>query len=533
MKKLPLGMQSFRKIIEGDCVYVDKTQYVYDLINDSSYYFMSRPRRFGKSLLLSTIGDAFSGERELFKGLALYDSGFNFEKHPVIRLDMSTLTYKTPETLEQSLLMELKAHAETEGIEITYDMPPDVFKTLIRKLYLKYNKGVVVLIDEYDKPILEHLDDIEVAETIRKNLRNFYGMLKPLDEYLKFTFITGVTKFTKTSIFSELNNLRDITLSKNYAGICGIAIEDLNTYFSEHIKHLEASEELKQYDSISDEILAWYDGYSWDGKTRFINPFSLLNFFREAKFEEYWFDSGTPKFLMDLIKKRPEGYKDLNNIKMSERGMNSFNIQNLAVGPLMFQSGYLTVKEVLPGTAPAIYLLDIPNHEVRSAFNINILIEFTGKDEVFAESVYSDVKSSLEAGNLQGMLDVLKSLFSSIPYQLHISNEYYYHSIFYAVLNLLGFKMSAEVSVSGGIVDGILELGGRVYVMELKYKRCKNDASQEEKRELFDEALSEGMKQIEDRGYCKKYEGSGKAVYRVAFAFLGRSDIEMAVEVFG
>jgi len=531
MKNLPLGIQNFRKIIEGDYIYVDKTQYIHNLINESSYYFLSRPRRFGKSLLLSTIDEAFGGDRELFNGLALYDSGFNFEKHPVIRLDMSTLTHKTPETIEQSLLKELKARAEADGIEITYDMLPDVFKTLIRKLYSKYNKSVVVLIDEYDKPILEHLDDIEVAETIRKNLRNFYGVLKPLDEYLRFTFITGITKFTKTSIFSELNNLRDITLDDAYSNICGIEVGDLDKYFHDHIEHLATIKKFERYESITEKILAWYDGYSWNGEERVLNPFSLLSFFVKKSFSIFWYASGSPKFLIDLIKRNPEVYVNLNDLTMGEWELDTFDIDKLETEPLLFQTGYLTVKDVIYDSDTPEYLLGIPNFEVRESFNLNILAEFTESGKTLAARAYRRMKEAIETGNPQGMLEILKGLFASIPYQLHIGYEAYYHSIFYCVMNLLGFEMSAEVSVSGGIVDGVLEHGDKVYVMEMKYRHIKPDASPEEKLRLFDEALDEGMRQIAERGYCGKYEGSGKKVYQMAFAFLGRSDIEMAVEV--
>ena len=220
MKKMPLGIQNFRKIIEGDYVYADKTKYVYDLINDASYYFLSRPRRFGKSLLLDTIGEAFGGDKELFNGLWIYNSDFGFEKHPVLRLDMSSITNETPGVLRSELSDELRKRAKAEGFDFDYDTPSAIFKTLIESLCKKYGKGVVVLIDEYDKPILDRLSDIAVAEANMDVLRGFYGILKPMDQYLRMTFITGVTKFTKTSAFSELNNLFDITLTERYANIC-------------------------------------------------------------------------------------------------------------------------------------------------------------------------------------------------------------------------------------------------------------------------------------------------------------------------
>ena len=531
VKKLPFGIQNFRKIIQGDYLYVDKTQYIYTLLNDVSYYFLSRPRRFGKSLLLDTIAEAFNGDKELFKGLYIYDCGYGFEKHPVLRLDMSNIANETPDVLKDSLSKSLLKSIKREGLDIDYDLPSEMFKSLIEDLYIKYNKRVVVLIDEYDKPILDRLDNIEIAEANREVLRGFYGILKSMDPFLRLTFITGVSKFTKTSVFSGLNNLRDITLSKKYSNICGIAVDDLSKYFSEHMERLAALEEFSGYNNIYDEILAWYDGYSWDGKTRVINPYSLLGFFNEERFASFWYASGTPSFLIKLIKEKPSSFLSLNNLEMSEMALDSFDVRKLSIAPLLFQTGYLTVDEMRYRGVMESYLLKIPNLEVRNAFYLNIIAEFTETEEHFTESAYWRIKDCLSVGDLQGMLDTIKSLFASIPYQLHVGLEAYYHSIFYAILSLLGFDVGVEVSVSGGRIDAVLNLDDRIYVIEFKYMDCPHDAPPEVKQELFEKALVEGIKQIADRGYDKKYAQSGKTIYHAAFAFLGRDDIEMRVAV--
>ena len=380
MKKLPVGIQNFKKIIEGDFVYVDKTKYIYDLINGASYYFLSRPRRFGKSLLVDTIGEVFGGDKELFKGLWIYDSDYNFIKHPVIMLDMSRITNETPDIMKKSLLSYLGLCYAKEGLEMTDDIVADAFAKLIIMLYEKSGQKVVVLIDEYDKPILDHLDDIEIAEANRKVIKGFYGILKSMDPYLSFTFITGVTKFTRTSIFSELNNLSDITLSKKYPNICGITIEDLGMYFSDHMEYLSTQEDFRRYENLHDEILAWYDGYSWDGKTRVINPFSLLNFLDQEKFSAFWYASGTPRFLLDLIKQRPDVYTDISELKITEHMLDSVEIDRISIGSMLFQTGYLTIKEVLPGLGAPVYLLDIPNFEVREAFRV--AFAFLGRDNI-------------------------------------------------------------------------------------------------------------------------------------------------------
>jgi len=379
MKKMPLGMQSFREIVESNYVYADKTMYVYELIDGAKYYFLSRPRRFGKSLLLDTISEVFSGDKELFKGLYIYDTDHRFEMHPVIRLDMSNIANKTPEILEKELTISLRKRANEENIEIdiNYDIPSTVFKTLIASLQKKYNKGVVVLIDEYDKPILDHLTDPETAEANRQVIKSFYGILKSMDPFLRFTFITGVSKFTKTSIFSELNNLLDITMTKRYSNICGIETEDLEKYFGEHIRHLSTLDDFKRFDSIHNGILDWYDGYSWDGNTRLINPFSLLSFFLQNRFSGFWYSSGTPTFLIKLIKENPSSFLSLGDLELSERSLDTFDIHKMSIVPLLFQTGYLTVDERRFRGDSESYVLRMPNLEVREAFYLGIIAEFT------------------------------------------------------------------------------------------------------------------------------------------------------------
>ncbi|MCL1918102.1 MAG: ATP-binding protein [Peptococcaceae bacterium] len=533
MKKLPLGIQNFREIIQRKYLYIDKTQYIYNLFHDAKYYFLSRPRRFGKSLLIDTISEVFSGDKDLFRGLFIYDSDYAFEKHPVLRLDMSNISSETSQILKDSLAVALRKRVKGEELDIDSEIPSDIFKNLIESLYEKYKKRVVVLIDEYDKPILDHLANTEQAEANRRVLRGFYGILKSMDPYLEFVFISGVTKFTKTSLFSELNNLLDITLTQKYVNICGIVTDDLNKYFCDHMAHLSSLDDFRRFESLHDEILAWYDGYSWDGKSRVINPFSLLSFFVQERFASFWYASGTPAFLINLLKKRPESFLALKSLEIRERVLDTFDPARMEIEPMLFQTGYLTVKETRFRGAPISYLLTIPNREVEEALYMNIIAEFTEKGDTFAETAYWRIHESLETGDLQSMLDTLKALFASIPYQLHIDREAYYHSIFYAVMSVLGFDMDVEVSTSKGRLDAVLETDDKVYVMEFKYKDCKPDVKEQEQRILFEAALTEGMTQINDRGYCEKYKGKGKMVVQTVFAFLGRDNIEMRTETIG
>ena len=531
MKKLPLGIQSFKKLVEGEYLYVDKTRYIHDLINGASCYFLSRPRRFGKSLLLDTIGEAFGGDKELFKGLWIYDSGYDFPKHPVIRLDMSGTSNETPDILKTSILSHLEMRYRSEGFEFKDSIASDAFRNLILLLHEKYSTGVVVLIDEYDKPILDHITDVKTAAEIRKVLSGFYGILKSMDPCLRFTFITGVSKFTKTSIFSGLNNLTDITMSKKFAGICGVAIEDLGKYFGKHIERLSADEDFRQYGNLYNEILSWYDGYTWDGKTRVINPFSLLNFLEHERFSAFWYSSGTPTFLLDLIKSKPESYINISNTRISEDMLDSVNIEKITVEPLLFQTGYLTVKGVEHALGDLLYLMEMPNREVRRAFNLHILSALADSDDVRTGQMRLDVSAALRSGDMQKLLELLRRFFASIPYQLHVDAEAYYHSLFYAFMTVLGFDMQVEISVSTGRVDAIIELEDKVYVMEFKHENCPPEAGDEEKQKLYNKTLGEAMEQIREKGYSKKYAVSGKAIYEAAFAFIGRGGIEMAHRV--
>lgn len=528
LKKLPLGIQSFSKIINGNYAYADKTQYIYKLIKTGGYIFLSRPRRFGKSLLLDTVSAAFSGDRELFRGLWIYGSDYEFKRRPVIRLDMSGVSNKTPDELEESLAINLKQKlAEAEFDIPSYNIPSDLFITLINNLYKKFNCAVVVLIDEYDKPILDHLDDIVAAEANRKVLKSLYGILKSMDSCLELTFITGVTKFAKTSIFSELNNTFDITLTEDYANICGITSDDLDKVFGNHVEQLLNIDKHKSFEAVRNKILEWYDGYSWDGKTRVINPFSLLSFFMQKRFAAFWYASGTPEFLIKILQHKPESYLALSNPIITELMLDMADLSNIDIEPLLFQSGYLTVAEIINTSGADLYKLDMPNFEVRDAFNTNVVAAFTDKNESQVKQSQIKILSALKNGDLRQILFLLRGLFASIPYELYVSKESYYHSIFYAVMNVLGFKIDSEVSVSGGRADATLELIDKIYVIEFKYVKCERDLEDTDKKAIAETALDKAFEQIKSKGYYKRYLYTGKQVYIAAFAFLGGDEIEM------
>jgi hypothetical protein len=446
---------------------------------------------------------------------------------------MSNISTDTAEIFRNSLKYELKSQIENEGLSIIDGEPPDMFKKLIIELYKKHDKQVVILIDEYDKPILDHLTNEEKAQANRDVIRNFYGVMKSMGAYIRLVFITGVSKFSKTSIFSGLNNLNDITLSKEYANVCGITIEDLDKYFSAHIEDASKIDHFSKFECLKKQILKWYDGYSWDGETRVINPFSLLGFFVQKRFKGFWYETGTPTFLLNILKEKPDTFLTTQPVQMNEIALDTFDINKIFVEPLFFQTGYLTIKEIYydDEDGEVNYILDVPNMEVRRALYLNITALLTETNDVIADSAYLQIRKALRTGDLEGVLTQIKPLFSSIPYNLHIKREAYYHSIFYALMNMLGFDINAEVSTARGRIDATFELADKVYIIEFKYKDCAPDALVEEKRSLFDAALDEGMTQIINKGYADRYKSSGKKIYTAVFVFLGRDEIEMKVSL--
>jgi hypothetical protein len=377
MRKLPVGVQSFVELIESKCIYIDKTIYIYTLMQlGGRSFFLSRPRRFGKSLLLSTMKAIFEGKKELFEGFYIYDK-INWQEHQVLHLDMSGLETRSAENFEASISFRLHSLAERNGIALTASLPGDLLYELIEKLYRKSGKGVVVLIDEYDKPIQDALNKPELAEEIREILRTFYTVLKLKAEQLRFVFLTGVSKISQVSIFSGLNNLKDLTLDKRFAGICGYTQEELESGFKDYIQQLASHKSLSR-EQILEKIKDWYNGYSWDGRTFVYNPFSTLMLFDSFEFDPHWFHTGTPTFLLELMEKRRDFSPVLEeSIPVSREFSDSQMLERMDTVPLFFQTGYLTIKK----RAGEKYLLEIPNQEVKLSLSNFLLSRFTDRAE--------------------------------------------------------------------------------------------------------------------------------------------------------
>jgi hypothetical protein len=481
MKKLPIGIHTFRDIIEDNCIYVDKTKEAYELINSYRYVFLSRPRRFGKSLFLDTLHEIFNGNKELFKGLYIYDK-HDFEPHPVIRISWAG-DLKSLEAVKKWALSELRINQKILNIQCEdRDNPSVCFKELIEKAFEKYNKKVVILIDEYDKPILDNIEkeNLDTARENREFLRGFYTIIKDSDRYIRFAFLTGVSRFSRVSIFSGLNNLVDISLKPEFAEICGFTHDNLENEFKEYLKGVDL-----------EEVRKWYDGYNFLGKKKLYNPFDILQFIDNGyQFDNYWFQTGTPSFLVKLLKERNYNVLEFENLKVGESILNSFDIDDLEVETIMFQSGYLTIKDVKRKGAKNIYTLTYPNLEVKMSFNdylLNYLVDRPSRKE----KIQIDLYDILETGELDKLKEVLTSLYASVPYNYFIHNKMYEYESFYAVVLYMylagtGIEIRVEDLTNQGRIDLIAIVLDKVYIFELKLN-------------------GETIKQIEDKKYYEKY----------------------------
>jgi hypothetical protein len=366
MKLLPVGIATFKDIIDGNYLYVDKTHFAYKLISEGKYYFLSRPRRFGKSLLIDTLYQVFNGNKKLFKGLYIYDKEWDWKKYPVIKINLTELTAENPELLKKLILNELSNISNSYELSIKSDIYNEAFKELIILLREKFDSQVVVLIDEYDKPIIDHLETPALASEFREILKGFYTIIKAQDANIKFAFLTGVSKFSKTGIFSGLNNLRDISMEKDFSAICGITQKELLTNLKEHISDFSIAENLSE-DELTDKIALMYNGYCFSDKCESVyNPFSTLNLFVKQHFSNYWFESGTPTFLIKLIKNQRQIPQCIENIWVNEYAFGSYEIETLDLIPILFQAGYLTIKDYISDRKQ--YLLSYPNLEVKESF---------------------------------------------------------------------------------------------------------------------------------------------------------------------
>ncbi len=495
-QKLPIGIQSFGKIREDKLLYIDKTEVIYRLIDDGSYYFLARPRRFGKSLTLSTIKELFLGRKDLFEGLWI-ENRWNWEEiYPVIHIGFSSLGYKDI-GLVNAIVGELTRIAKDYGLTLTEKGPALLFRELIHKLRASFGK-VVILIDEYDKPIIDYLDELPQAKANQKILKTFYSVIKDSDPYLRFLLITGVSKFSKVSVFSELNNLKDLTLHPKYSTLVGCTQAELEHYFEEDLNEFtgvlaETREELLQL------IKKWYNGYTWDGKNFLYNPFSLLSFFDTGQFHNFWFSTGTPTFLIQLL--TSVNVYDLERTEVGMVAFDSYDIENIDPYALLFQTGYLAIKAVEPF---GLYVLDYPNREVKDSMLQYLMAGFSHGSYSKSTPIVLHLRKAFLQNDEAQIIKIINSLFKSIPSQIFIKDkEAYYHSVIYLVFQYLGLFIDAEVNTSDGRIDAVVQTDEIIYLLEFK----------------LDESAEAALKQIRDKAYGDKYKGLAKKITALGINF--------------
>ena len=497
-RRLPIGIQTFREMREDNCYYVDKTAYIRRLLDQGKHYFLSRPRRFGKSLFLDTLKELFEGNEPLFEGLHIHDHWDWSVRYPVVRLSFGRGNFKEAGYLHANVMAQLHTIAEEAGIAPRYDTAPECLSDLIRVLHRQGGQRVAVLIDEYDKPILDTLDVPEVARANRDFLRGLYATIKDSDAHIKFTFLTGVSKFSKVSLFSGLNNLKDITLDTRYSAICGYTDADLERVFAPELPGLDR-----------EEIRDWYNGYSWRGQERVYNPFDILLLFDSREFGAYWFETGTPTFLIETLFKRRVSSLKLDEMMGNNDLLSTFDVDEIATEALLFQTGYLTITSEENLGGKSLYWLGYPNREVRQSLNESLL-DYLVKDpsEQMANSV--QLYRLLEANDFASMETLFHAFFASIPYEWYTNNdianfEGYYASVFYSYFAGLGLNIIVEDSSSHGRVDMAVQFNDNIYLFEFKVVELASEGA--------------AMAQLQEKGYADKYRGLDQPIHLIGVEF--------------
>ena len=497
-RKLPIGIQTFREIREDDCYYVDKTGYIHQLTEGGKHYFLSRPRRFGKSLLLDTIKELFEGNEALFQGLAIHDQWDWGRPRPVLRLSFGRRNFTEASHLDISLSAQLDKAGKRAGLSSPYPSGPERFAALIEALHETGGRRVVVLVDEYDKPILDALGTSEVAKVNREYLRGLYSVIKDCDAHIKFTLLTGVSKFSKVGLFSGLNNLMDITLDPRYSAICGYREQDLEKVFAPELEGLDR-----------DKVRRWYNGYNWLGEDKLYNPFDILLLFDSRRFKAHWFETGSPKFLIDTLMRRGVPTLELDGMVGSEALLSAFDVDEMSVEALLFQTGYLTITGEDAENGLAQYRLGYPNQEVRQSLNERLLMALL-PDASRRLAQKASLHKLLAASDFEGLEALLRAVFAAIPHQWHTRNdirdyEGYYASVVYSYFAAQGLDLVAEDSASGGRADMVVRLNGSVYLFEFK---LMEDAPQ-----------GKALAQIKEKGYADKYRHLDRPIHLIGVEF--------------
>ena len=501
--RLPIGMQTFRELRERNCYYVDKTGYIQRLLDEGKHYFLSRPRRFGKSLFLDTLKELFECNEALFRGLQIHGDWDWSVRYPVLRLSFGGGNFKEPGEAEARLMEQLAAVERRSCIDCEFaTTAPGRFAAVLEALHDKAGRPVAVLIDEYDKPILDALENPEAARANRDFLRGVYAVVKDCDAHIRFTLLTGVSKFSRVSLFSGLNNLKDITLDPRYSAVCGYAEADIDSVFGPELPGLDR-----------EEIRDWYNGYRWRGDEKIYNPFDLLLLFDRREFGPYWFETGTPSFLIETLLKRRIASLALEGMVSDDDLLSKFDVDDIATEALLFQTGYLTITEEKNMGGQPLYRLGYPNREVKQGLNKHLL-RAMGPDPSRQGAHNLRLYELLEVNDFAGMEAVFRSFFASIPYEWHTNNdiaryEGYYASVFYSWFAALGLDTAVEDSTSHGRLDMAVRFKGGVYLFEFKVIELTPPGS--------------AMEQLKARGYADKYRSLNGPIWLIGVEFSSKS----------
>ncbi len=494
LPELPIGQPYFSELRKNKELYIDKTQYIYEICQKkTAFYFLSRPRRFGKSLTLDTIEELFKGNRPLFEGLWIENPWDWSQTHPVIRLSLDDIGHESG--LPQALQTAIHDIAETFDLELKKNTPSQLFKELIQKVFQKTGKTVVILIDEYDRPIVDYMDPYDYTKAIqhRNILKDFFNILKNASKYVRLLFITGITKFARVSLFSSLNHLTDLTLNPHYAALCGYTQAELEHFFAPYLEQMPANT-LRQ-------LKYWYNGYSWDGKTFLYNPYSILNFFFSGVYENYWFTTGTPSFLVRLLSKRFE--YQLQEKEVSNLILENFVLEHrdkLDIDSLLLQTGYLTIKQIKPHQK---WVLNYPNQEVKQAFGQFLLAEFT--DTRISVPYGADILEALDNNDIKKVIQVLNQLIQAIPDQNYIQNEEkFFHAIIHLIFTMVGSDVRYELHTPIGRADTVVITPEHIFIFEFKINESAEDA----------------LKQIIDKRYADGLRHRGLPITGIGVSFL-------------
>jgi hypothetical protein len=504
VKNLPIGVSTLTSIVNENCYYIDKTPFVKQLVDSGKYYFLSRPRRFGKSLFVDTLKQAFLGKKKYFKGLFLENHWDWNTSYPVIHISLGGGVIRSPEQLNQVLNYHLDKHYETHQIHNKYNFPSIRFQELIQILHDKYQQPVVILVDEYDKPILDNITHADIATEMREGLRNLYSVLKECEQWLKFVFMTGVSQFAKVSLFSDLNNLEDITLDPNFATLCGYRESDIKQVFIDKLVGVDL-ELLKR----------WYNGYQFLGESVY-NPYAILLYLKTKKFKNYWFEAATPTFLVKLLNQKQYFLPNLENVKTTETLLSSFDIDRIELETLLFQTGYLTITGQQQVGIREIYELSYPNLEVKMSLTDFILQDLTTVEASAQENNKIALYQSLLAADLEQLRNNFHALFASIPYHWYINNpmnqyEGYYASIFYCYLTALGVEVIGEDTSNRGRIDLTVKFENQIYIIEFKVT---------DKTSVTTNYCNTALQQIKDKRYFEKYQAANNAnIYLIGIEF--------------